>query len=151
MPKPVKPVPRKTAPAKASRAPAKASPAPAPAKPAKAPPRAARTPAKASPAPVPAPAPAPAPPVLRQPLGVYLNHNRNTAIAFKHSENGLWYLTMVTGCITLEHVGEEKFRRDFDIPLLTYPFRRAVKMYKDSLITRDEQVNKVLTVLLRNT
>jgi hypothetical protein len=94
-----------------------------------------------------APAKPPAPP--RLPLGVYLSHHRSTAIAFRHSERGIWYLTMCTGSITVEHCGEEKFKRDFPLVLPDYPLLRAVRKYVESFQQRDDQATKVMRVLLR--
>lgn len=126
-----------------------AIPAPAPTAPAK------RT--KTAPAPDPAPAPIAAPvappaPAVRHsvPIGVYLNGNRNTAICIKHTETGLWFLTMLSGQITLEHCSADKFQYEWRIPMPLYPLRRALRLYNESYLTRDEQCQKVMRVLLRD-
>lgn len=82
------------------------------------------------------------------PLGVYTSEHRNTAIAIKRTERGLWYLTMEPGFIDCLHSSEEKFKHDFPFPLATYPVRRAVRLYENSHIRRDERVQKILHRLL---
>jgi aminoglycoside N3'-acetyltransferase len=89
------------------------------------------------------------PPPPRLPLGVYLSRSRSTAIVFKHSENGVWYLTMGTGSVTVEHCGEERFKRDFPLVLPDYPMLRAVRKYAESFQQRDDQAAKVMRVLMR--
>lgn len=116
--------------------------------------------AKSSQAPTPAPvvreapvasrSPAPAPPRHPVPVGVYLDSGRHGAIVIKHTANGLWYLTILTGQVTLEHSSVEKFQRDFHLNLPLYPLRRAIRLYSESLLTRDEQCDKVMRVLLRD-
>lgn len=102
---------------------------------------------KVAPPPAP-PAPPPAP-VHIVPLGTYLNENRRSAIAFKYSERGVWYLTIMTEFVTVEHVSEERFRRMFPFVLPGYPMRRAVRKYHTSFIRRDERAEKVMRALLR--
>lgn len=139
----------------------KAAPAPAPRK------RAAKPAASPAPAPAPvaAPTPAPAarkraakpaaapaapapPPVLTVPLGVYLDHNRHTAVAIRHTHNGIWYLTMITEQITVEHVSEDRFKRLFPLTIPNYPLRQAVRRYFTSLLRRDDTAQKVMQTLL---
>lgn len=84
----------------------------------------------------------------RMPLGVYLTHTRETAIALKHTSQGVWYMTMIGGHIKMAHVGEEKFLRDFPLALPDYPIRKALKIYETSGLPRDEDAQKVLQRLL---
>ena len=135
------------------------APAPASAEPPAAPVQARRARKGPTPAPAaaepPAPAqarpqaPAAAPATPRLPLGVYFNHNRNSAIAVKHSETGVWFLSFVSGSIECSHCSDERFSRDWPVHHPTYPVRRALRLYQDSHFQRDERVAKILRTLLR--
>lgn len=79
------------------------------------------------------------------PLGVYVDHERHTAIVLKNDDHGgVFYLTMSSGKITLEHVGRERFKDSFKLHLAAYPMRRAVRSYYTSLLDRDAQAQKVM-------
>lgn len=83
------------------------------------------------------------------PTGVYLNACRNNAIVVKSKGVNVWYLTMETGKITLECCSAERFLHNFNLRLPDYPVLRAVRKYKDSLLSCDEQSERVIKVLLR--
>lgn len=131
-------------PAPAAKRAAKPAPAPTPPEPAPAPPAPAKRAAKAKPAAAPA---APAEPPV--PLGVYCDEHRYTAIAIRNTDQGVWYLTMITEQITVEHAGKERFRRLFPLAAPDYDIRIAVRKYHTSLLRRDETTQKVLNMLMR--
>lgn len=84
----------------------------------------------------------------RVPLGVYTNEGRYTAVAIKHTPEGIWYLTMLKGSITLEHSGDERFQHKFPLVLEGYSVLRAIRKYDESGLSRDERTQKVLRRLI---
>lgn len=87
--------------------------------------------------------------VTRLPKGVYMTHSRESAILFHHTPDGVWYMSWMTGKITLTHCSDERFKRTFPMMLPDYSLLRAVRKYADSYFERDEQTDKVLRRLKR--
>jgi hypothetical protein len=90
------------------------------------------------------------PPRQRPPLGVYVSDHRESALAIRRTEHGIWFLTLRTGKVTIEFYGDERFLHDFPLVLPDYPIRRAIRKYDQSGLSRDEKTQKVLTRLLEN-
>lgn len=90
----------------------------------------------------------PAMAVQRVPLGVYMTHSRESAIAVQNTKDGIWYITMVRGWIECCHVGSEKFVRDFPLAMPEYPVRRALRVYDSSGLRCDDDAKKVIQRLL---
>lgn len=63
--------------------------------------------------------------------GVYMSHNRNTAIVVKvdKARGAVHYLSYSTGTLRLLEAPMFAFARDFAIGLPNYPVRRAVRSY----------------------
>lgn len=79
---------------------------------------------------------------------MYLDAHRYTAIAVHRNTSGLYYLTLITGEVTCEFHSDEKFLHDFPFALPTYPLRRAIRLYNESGLARNEKTQKIITRLL---
>lgn len=90
------------------------------------------------------------PSMERLPLGVYVNHQRETAVAFKRAPDGVWFLRLHSGRVELLHYGDTRFFSEYSTPLTNYPILRAVRKYNDSPFLRDARTQKVMTILLRS-
>jgi hypothetical protein len=123
-------------PVQAAQAPAQAAKA---AQPAQAPAQAAEAPA--------APAALPA---RRVPLGVYLTRSREIAIAIRHNDTGIWYLTTAAGHVRCEHRSDERFLREFPFQLAGYPILRAIRKFNENGMPRDEHTQKIIKRLLES-
>lgn len=89
------------------------------------------------------------PPAKPRPrFGVYLDQHRYSAVLIHLHEQGVHYLTLVTGKVTVEFHSDEKFLHDFPLILSEYPIRRAIRLYNESGLERDERTQKILDRLL---
>jgi|SRR6185369_13062 len=77
-------------------------------------------------------------------VGVYLNQHRNTAIVVKVAGQKCAYLTIMSGRITVERSGTERFETDWPIHLSDYDVMAAIKKYsKSGLYASDEAVELI--------
>ena len=83
------------------------------------------------------------------PVGVYVNHNRSTAIVVRCLNGVVWFLNMVSGKIALDCVSVDRFKHNFTQFLPDYPVLRAVRKYATSNLDREEKTDKVMQLILR--
>ena len=82
--------------------------------------------------------------------GVYLNWNRNTAIVVRVKSHLVTYLTMRSGAIELLETSESKFMRDWPTRMPSYPVVRALRTYAKCELTRTDEADKVMRLVLAN-
>jgi hypothetical protein len=90
-------------------------------------------------------------PAIVVPVGVYLNHNRHSAVMVRQDHNGVWFLTMMDGTIEVRHLSVERFLHEFSVFLEFYPVNRALRIYRDSTFERDDRVPQIIKTMLRGT
>lgn len=81
--------------------------------------------------------------------GVYLDHGRHSAIVVKVKDSIVYYLTFISGSVTLERRSVEAFTAAFNIQLYMYPLLRAARRYAESGLAINTEARTVLRALLR--
>lgn len=83
------------------------------------------------------------------PRGVFMDAHRSTAITVRQDNTGVWFLTMMTGEITIRHLSFDRFFHQYRTYLPDYPLLRAVRKYQESNLNRDERAEQVMKILMR--
>lgn len=81
-------------------------------------------------------------------LGIYMTHNRNTAIVANVGQRLVHFVTMMNGSIELLHWSKDRFVHEFNYRLEGYPLRRAARVYTKSYLDKTETAVRALNLLL---
>lgn len=81
--------------------------------------------------------------------GVYLNHNRNSAVVLQVKEDGtVIYLTFKDGPIEAHKTSDISFARQWPIFLHDYPLSKAIRSYASSGLKASDAAVDILRKLL---
>ena len=96
-----------------------------------------------------APPPAPEQPVTVEPMRVYLDAQRHTAIVTKVGRTVVTFLSLgLDAGIELKRWDVRDFVREFMLCLPHYPVRRAARIYTNSLLSKSDAAQHELRRLL---